>query len=315
MEHVRLPRFRRAASVARIELTERDREILHQVHRHRFLRSSHLVALLGGSRQHVLRRLQLLYHHGYLERPRAQIDFFHRGGSRAIAYGLGNKGAACLKRELSLPFHRLDWGSKNGDAGRVFLEHALLTADIMVTLELACLRHGRVRLLTADELPLPDDSRHQREPFQWNVSVSSRMKFGVIPDRVFGLEFTDSGGKAMRAFYFLEADRATMPVMRQSLSQSSFYRKMLAYEATWTQNLHRSRFGFHRFRVLTVTSSPERVKTLTEACRQLERGQGLFLFTDAEAFRTHGDSLALPWASAKENVSETLLDSFMSHRP
>lgn len=314
MEHVRLPRFRRAPSVARIELTDRDREILHQVHRHRFLRSSHLVSLLGGSRQHVLRRLQLLYHHGYLDRPRAQIDYFHRGGSRAIAYGLGNKGAACLKRALSLPFHRLDWGGKSGDTGRVFLEHALLTADIMVTLELACRRHGRARLLTADELTLPETARRQREPFQWNVSVSSRMKFGVIPDRVFGLEFTDSGGKATRAFYFLEADRATMPVMRQSLSQSSFYRKMLAYEATWTQNLHRSRFGFHRFRVLTVTSSPERVKTLAEACRQLERGQGLFLFTDAEAFRTHGDSLALPWASAKENASETLLESFMSHR-
>ncbi len=296
-----------------MELTERDRELLRQVHRHRFLRSSHLIALVGGSRQHILRRLQLLYHHGYLERPRAQIDYFYQGGSRAITYGLGNKGAALLKRELALPFHRLDWSAKNRDTKRVFLEHALLIADIMVALELACRRQGNVRLLTDDELPLPEAARRQREPFRWSVNVSSRLKFGVIPDRVFGLEFT--GAETKRAFYFLEADRATMPVQRQNLSQSSFYRKLLAYEATWTQNLHRSRLGFHRFRVLTVTSTPERVQTLVEACRQLERGQGLFLFTDAEAFRVHDNPLALPWASAKMGANETLLDSFTTHRP
>ena len=76
MEQFRLPRFRRAPGVPRIELTERDREILQQVHRHRFLRSSHLGQLVPGGRKHLLRRLQLLYHHGYLERPRAQIDYY-----------------------------------------------------------------------------------------------------------------------------------------------------------------------------------------------------------------------------------------------
>ena len=76
----------------------------------------------------------------------------------------------------------------------------------------------------------------------------------MIPDRVFGLEFTGSDGQPTRAFYFLEADRATMPVKRQTLVQSSFYRKLLAYEATWTQNIHRARLGFNRFRVLTGLS-------------------------------------------------------------
>ena len=310
MPEARLPRFQRASGVTRIDLTPRDREILRQVHRHRFLRSSHLTSLVGGSRQHVLRRLQLLYHHGYLERPRAQIDYFHRGGSRAIAYGLGNKGAAQLKCELSLPFYRLDRGGKNGSTGRLFLEHALLISDIMVSLELACRRHGQVRLLTADELPLPETTRHHREPFQWRVLVGNRLKLGVIPDQVFGLEFTGSGTKPVRVFYFLEADRATMPVMRQSLSQSSFHRKLLAYEVTWAQNLHFSRLGIHRFRVLTVTSSPERVQTMVEACRKLEKGQGLFLFTDVDTFLKSADPLLMHWSSPREESPETLLGSF-----
>lgn len=308
MPQIRLPRFQRTSGVARIDLTERDREILRQVHRHRFLRSSHLTSLIGCSRQHVLRRLQLLYHHGYLERPRTQLDYFHRGGSRAIAYGLGNKGAGLLKRELALPFHRLDWDGKSRGAGRLFLEHALLISDIMVSLELACRRRGQVRLLTSDDLPPSETTR--REPFQWRVNIGGRLKTGVIPDRVFGLEFTVSGAKPVRAFFFLEADRATMPVIRANLSQSSFHRKLLAYEATWTQNLHRSQFGLHRFRVLTVTSSAERVKTMVEACRRLEHGQGLFLFTDVDTFNACGDPLSLPWISPREKAPESLLRSF-----
>ena len=84
-----------------------------------------------------------------------------------------------------------------------------------------------------------------------------------------------------------------MPIQRQNPSHSSFHRKLLAYEATWTQNLHRTHLGLHRFRVLTVTTTPSRAKSLTAACRALERGQGLFLFADAETFRTHPSQLTM----------------------
>ena len=315
MSHARLPRFQRVAGVARIELTARDREILRQVRRHRFLRSYQIVDLLGGSRQHVLRRLQRLYHHGYLERPRAQIDYFRRGGSRAIAYGLGNKGAAWLKRDLDLPPQRLDWSARNREAGRLFLEHALLTSEIMVSLELACRRRGGVRLLADDELTLRKEVRGQREPFKWSVKLADGAKVGLIPDRVFALEFAGQGGAPVRAYYFLEADRSTMPVVRPNLSRTSFLRKLLAYEATWSQGLHRSRWGFHRFRVLTVTSRPGRVKSLVEACRGLARGQGLFLFTDAEALRASKDPLVLVWQTARTDHPESLLDSLSPVHP
>ena len=75
-----------------------------------------------------------------------------------------------------------------------------------------------------------------------------------------------------------------MPIVRRALTQSSFHRKLLAYEATWTKNVHHSRFGFHLLRVLTVTSNAECLKHLLESCAQMERGQGLFLFTDQHSF-------------------------------
>jgi DNA-binding Lrp family transcriptional regulator len=302
MESIRLPRFTRVKQITPPQLTARDREIIRCVFAHRFLRSTHIHALIGGSRQQLLRRLQRLYHHGYLERPRAQIDYYHQGGSRSMVYGLGHTGAALLKRELNLPFHRLDWSAKNQEVKRLFLEHALMTADVMVAFELACRRHGGVRLISADELSLPAETRQKREPFRWQVIAKQKLHLGAQPDRVFALEFPDR----TRAFFFLEADRATMPVMRPNFEQSSFYRKLLAYEATWTQNIHRSRFGFNRFRVLTVTISAERVKHLIDACRQLERGQGLFLFTDLASLLVHNDILTLPWQTCQHGKTETL---------
>lgn len=169
--------------------------------------------------------------------------------------------------------------------------------DVMVSFELACRKSGRVRLLTGDELPLLGELRNRREPFRWRVTLSNRQKLGLIPDQVLALEFTDQPPGRNRAFFFLEADRATMPVARKSFSQTSFFRKLLAYEATWTQGLHRSRFGFHRFRVLTVTSSPQRVESLVTASQSLERGHGLFLFADRRSL-VQADPLTLGWRSA-----------------
>src|SRR5882724_5709713 len=272
---LRLPRFKRAAEVAAMQLTERDRDIIRLVHRHRFLRSHQIVALLGGSPQQLSRRLKLLYHHGSLERPRAQLQYYERGGSRSIAYGLGNKGGVVLK-QVGLVVHPDSWSEKNNVIGRVYLEHTLLVADVMVAVELACRKHGGVKLLYEDQLGL----QSERQPFRWRVTIQNGWKLGVIPDRVFALEYLDAIGNSQRAYFFLEADRGTMPVTRRTLSQTSFRRKLLAYEATWTQKIHQRHLGIHRFRVLTVTTSAARVKSLVEACSQLERGHGLFLFVD-----------------------------------
>src|SRR5882724_498719 len=163
MQSVRRSRFQREPDIAAMQLTDRDQHIIRHVHRHRFLRSSHIIALTGGSRQQTLRRLQLLFHHGYLERPRAQIDYFQRNSSRPLVYGIGSKGASLLRRELAAS--RIDWQAKNRSVGRVFLEHALLTADVMVAIELAS-RQGRARLLSVDEHPLTR-ATGQSDTMQW----------------------------------------------------------------------------------------------------------------------------------------------------
>ena len=282
--------------------------IVQCVFRHRFLRSWQISALVGGSKQAVLRRLQLLFHHGYLERPRAQIEYFQPGGSRAFVYGLGDRGAELLRLGTNAPTRALEWSAKNRAVKRLFLEHALLVSDVMVSLELACRQHEGVRFLSSDELPLPAATRSRLEPFRWKVSLNSNTRIGVVPDCVFGLEFADQPPDRNRAYFFLEADRGTMPITRSGLHHSSFHRKFLAYEATWLQELHRKQFGFHRFRVLTVTTSTERVAHLVTVCRTLERGQGLFLFTDPNSLLTSQNPLTIPWSCAHPGQTVRLID-------
>ena len=298
----RLPRFKRATTVAPTQLTERDRQIIRLVHRHRFLRSHQIIALLGGSPQQVSRRLKLLYHHGYLERPRAQLQYYERGGSKSIAYGLGNKGGALLKQELGIAVHPDSWDEKNHVIGRVYLEHALFVADVMVAIELACRKRDGIRLLYEGELAL----RSERQPFQWRVKTQNGIKLGIIPDRVFALEYPDQNGQTQRVHFFLEADRGTMPVVRSGLTQTSFYRKLLAYEATWTQKIHQRHLGIHRFRVLTVTTNAMRVKSLLEACSRLKRGHGLFLFADRTVLEK--DLFSPVWQCGKSAKIAALLD-------
>jgi hypothetical protein len=303
MNFPRLSRFKRASTFAPIQLTERDRNIIWWVHRHRFLRSRQIMALLGETSQQVLRRLQLLYHHGYLERPKAQLDYYHQGGTRHIIYGLGNKGGAFMRGKLGIARRKLSWGEKNRAIRGMFLEHAILVSDVMVALELACRETRHIRLLMEDGLLMGK----KRQPFQWQVRMSRGPSLGVIPDRFFALEFQDQNGGSQRVYYFLEADRGTMPVTRRTLSQTSFYRKLIAYEATWFQSIHRTKLGLNRFRVLTVTTSAARLQSLLDTCSRLKRGHGLFLFADRSILEKPSDIFSPIWKSGRQGEIASLL--------
>ena len=81
----RRPRFRRVEEPPPFQLTARDVAILHAVARYRFVSSTLIIRLIGGSSQQILRRLQLLFHHGYLDRPTSQV------AQLAHAFDFGNR--------------------------------------------------------------------------------------------------------------------------------------------------------------------------------------------------------------------------------
>jgi hypothetical protein len=213
---------------------------------------------------------------------------------------LSNKGVTLLRQELGVA---AAWREANHEIGTMFLEHAILVSDVMFSIELACRKSSEVRLLYEDQLALQSD----RNQFQWQVKVHDHgVTLGIVPDRVFALEYKDQTREMQRVYFFLEADRGTMPVVRSGLKQTSFYRKLLAYEATWTQKVHQRKLGIHRFRVLTVTTNAMRVTSLLEACSRLKRGHGLFLFADRTVLNK--DPFSAVWRCGKSAKISALLD-------
>ncbi len=213
----RTPRFKRVAK-DNIIINDRDREIITQVHRHRFLTSAHITALIDGSQQNIVRRLGLLYHAGYLDRPREQISRAAYG--QPLVYGLGNKGAALLAEHLDLPRAKVDWTSKNREVGSVFLSHTLMIANFMVCLDLAARKRNLTVVWPDDVLEeMPPRNVRNGSPFKVDVTVPKNgqdVKIAVVPDAVFGLE--EPNGAV--SYFFLEADCSTMPIVRASFEKS-----------------------------------------------------------------------------------------------
>jgi len=276
----RQPRFQRVES-ANFRLQERDREILKEIHKFRFLDSRQIIALLGGSRR-ILARLNLLFHAGYLDRPRVQNS---KGVNSNMVYALGRKGAELLSRELDLDLSSLNWTAKNRESGYLFIDHTLAIAEFIIMVRMACKQREELVFVEADHIinhrkQKPKDSE---QGMAWRIQTP-KANIGMIPDYVFGI-YDKSRSKTF--YYFLEADRSTMPIKRSVSSRSSFYKKMIGYHATWKQRQFLEIWGFNAARVLTLTISKSRMLNMIEANKSLderEKGSSIFLFSPEANF-------------------------------
>lgn len=302
----RLTRFERSSELPNIQLTERDIEILRLVYKHRFLRSTHAIKILGGSAQTILRRLQLLYHHAFLERPSFKRQIYRWGGTEPYVYSLGPKGAEVLKQITSAQPRRADWLSQRPAERFESVDHGLMVTELIVRIQASCRQMSRIRFIDPDEITreLLDQLPQDRRVFRWRVNVVHEgipNQIEVVPDQIFGLHYLDRPKGENKVYFFLEADRGTMPVVRSTLNQSSVFKKLLGYYESWRQELLVQKFGIARFRVLTVTSSFERALHLVEANRKLNNGKGsrIFLFAAVEHLQQFENLLTAPFASGR----------------
>ena len=294
--------FERPSNFPPLDPVPLDAEILRHVRRHRFLRGSQVVRLLPEEPEgRVLRRLVVLFEHGYLDRPEAQLRYDARPWGKDLVYGLAKRGVRHLQSLGELDSHRIH----EKRVGQLYLDHTLEVAEFMTRLERE-LPPG-VSLSYEDDAP---SVQRSVAGCSWSVRVGYRgeeLRVGVVPDRVFRLATRDE-----TLLFCLEVDRGTMPVVRSNPAQSSFYRKLLAYHETWRSGQHVSELGWRRFRVLTLTSSTERRDHLVEVCREVvaSGGSGLFMFADRETFSREPSLAAMPWLTGDGmNVAKILSEA------
>jgi len=285
----RRARFVRASTgKPAFQLQDRDREIVRLVSQSRVISSADVQLVIGGSPQAILRRLHVLFHHRYLDRPRSQRQM----RNAHMAYALGQGGAEMLAQETGQkPI--ADWAEKNRQLRTHYLEHSLMIARFHVALRYAAASSGEFLL----ERWVPDGAIRDAV---WVEVDGRRERLPVAPDAFFVLRLAT--GEAIRGF--LEADRSTMTVPR-------FVTKLRGFFHFWRSGQQEVCVGGKNVLVVTITTSVERANNLMNACRSVnERGLRMFLFApEAEYLPTSGRGILEPiWRTPADSHQHGLLE-------
>jgi hypothetical protein len=265
---VRRSRTRRASTGKRIELSRRDLEIFRALTLYRYLSSTYLHAFAGGlSEKRFKERLGDLFHEGYIDRPKVQWEQVNSRYRPAIYEGKAATSEAI--RQAGLEAGVRTYLSKG--AHRQF-PHSLLICELLASIELATMRIANTRFIGWSEILArsPQDTRTSPTPFRIPVSPGRYL----VPDALFGLEYTSGAEKAFR-FFALEADRGTMPISRSNERQTSYLGKLAAYRSIIESRAFKTHLGIPNLLVLTVTTGPKR---LAEMLTKLGGEHRLFLF-------------------------------------
>src|SRR5262245_12246233 len=154
-----------------------------------------------------------------------------------------------------------------------------------------------------------------KSPFSLRVTVQpdgeDERDISVIPDRL----FSPTPAPTERFNFALELDEGSMPVFRWknkkkrliNFDQTSIVRKLVVYHIAWEEDLHVSRWGFQRFRVLFVTAVRERIHEMLEAVDFVTDGKGsrLFVFTDFATLLAN-DPFGPIWIDGKGDTTRLL---------
>jgi DNA-binding transcriptional ArsR family regulator len=294
--------FERPEEPRALRIKPRDIQLLRNIARLRLASASQLAALDGGSAQNVSRALLALFENGYVERPVAQVaSRLLYEGSRPTIYGLTRKGAALLRRHGEDVRRRLlDGIDKERGAGWRFIEHTVAIAEFWVALELATRGRDDVRVLERSEIleAAPKSKVDRLVRLEASIRIGGSLKKNaVVPDALFGLRFNDE----TESYFMLEIDRGEMPIERyKNMQRTYFAKKMLTYFEANRQKRHLHDLGVDNFRVVTVTTTGDRIVKMLKALKTITDGRGssMFLFTD-EATLTAGNPLDIEWTSGK----------------
>ena len=226
-----------------------------------------------------MERLSLLYHHGYLDRPKVQ-KAKHLVSSHVV-YSLDRKGVDVLSggaEEREGILRRV----RETQHTSALIAHALMISQFRATLTLALKKH-------------PSSPKLERwlQGYDLKYVLASRgQSSDLVPDAFFTI---NDGGDLLD--FFLEADQSTM-------DEARMLKKMRIYWEWWRTGRHDKTLGIRNFRVLTIAKNETRAENLCRITKEADdkcTGSNMFLFlSEMQYSLAEPEAVLSPiWASPK----------------
>lgn len=286
-----------------IVLTDRDREILVDVHTHGFLTAELIEKVHFPDLDHDRRtrssccydRLKLLWSWDYLARVEPPIARV-LGGRRPYLYALGPRGVPAVQAQLGgdtlvrcRRLERLD---------DLFVEHDLRLGRFWAELKRTVRTSRLTEMMWESERELRTRHLRVRDP------KDERRWLPFLPDAIADARYPDKTWQTC----LVEVDMGTLSLRR-------FRRKVRAFEACLASGLFEKEFGGHVFYVVVLAPSwPRLIHLFRAAGAEVAKDrQQLYAFNTLERLEAAG-LRAAKWARL-DGTSEPLLDADAFDKP
>ncbi|WP_457936140.1 replication-relaxation family protein [Mesorhizobium sp. 10J20-29] len=263
----RRSRFARSPAGKRLMLGKRDVEIMRWLYRYRYLRQTHLQALLNPvSPKRLVERLGDLFHEtGLINRPTFQAGSFDLRASPTL-YEITASGIEWLSTQNSLPHRAVTFSHRSRRSYSPQILHTMMIIEALLAIERTTLKTRGQRFVPVDEVleRAPASTRLARNPLAVPVILESgskkspvrkRRQTMLIPDALYGIEYLIDGEKRYR-FWALECER-TSPAWRSSVDASSTSRKRAAYDALIAVHAYRTQWGIPNLKLHLIAAGAE----------------------------------------------------------
>jgi len=289
--------------------TRRDGEIVKAVYEYRVLTSVQLAALFLPSDRNpstlsstFQNRLKLLFHDGYLDR-REQPQLLSEG-SKPLLYFLDTKGARLIEDLIG---DKPNWRKADNDLSPQAKEHLIRTNDIRIAIAVSAKKHGYTVEDWIDDRALK--SPQMKDTVTLKNDAGNTAKTAIVPDGFFKLVWpsseSETGVRVARCF--IECDLGTMTAKASVWGRRDYRHKILAYTAYINSGMYEARYGGKTMRVLTVTTTEERLKTLKKVTEDAG-GKSRFWFTTFERIRNADMLTDYLWSVAGKGEPQAFIE-------
>ncbi len=308
MTVVRPRKYQRLETPPPFKLEPDDIALVSEICRREIVDTNQLQKIFAHrSPQKIMRRCRHLFDHGYIARPAAQEELHRKvPGSRPIILTADRRGVALHRQHATDRVRNPKWTQDRDRLSWSYMQERYTTTDTTLAYELSARQNAlpfqRAHELIATFAPAP--VRASTSPLKFSTEVAwgrRRHYIALEPDDFFAL--------ADDEFLLLESDEGTETIcpgtrVRSSLKfffTTSLLLKYLAYASSFRARVHCDHFGIPHFRVLTTTTTPDRVEQIIARCAPFFEDNaagvnpGLFLFTDRQTLAAHDNNpLAVP---------------------